>query len=1239
MPKELIPYLANALGIIVTDKAGDSPYKVVSQKTFTEEVGEVAEVIEKIDEMALDMGQINENAEYIRQNTENIEQLRETIEAVRNIKADVQLVEENTARISSNLEAIETNTANISTINESLSAAESSISSLESSIANLDAKDDELDLGIQSNLALIESYAEPDGEIDQHIDTKLADYVSTSSYTADQANKSAAYANLYQTKTAAAEDKSGIEERLDSLDSSVSEINGNIESINDSLSTKAEQSSVDANAESISILSAKADGLEERISENADAISSNVSSIQSNSAQISNILADVANVKTTVGQKANQSYVDEQISNTQDIISGYVSDGGVVDQKISGALESYVSSDAYSSDQETREAAYDIKYALNSNLSDLQSTVSSNSAKISNNTASIASNASAISSLQEDVEELKTIKADVEAVNENAEYIRQNAENLETLQETVENIQSIKADVEIVQENAQRIASNLEAIETNTSNIASVQERMTAAESAIEVNSSSIATAAGQISSLSSSVDANTSAISSANGKISTIEGNVASLQSDVSANAASIAAVSETAAGNETAISTLNTAVSSNTENISLTQDRVSVLENAGYLTKNSFSQGLYRLQGDTSTTSAKHTIVTKKNGKNITSMIWNESSGGGSMFTNENAGKKSFIGVNNGDGDNEIWVQGYAKRTTDNIGTRFTLTTEGMYYTKNQGNGSYTPNDEVVVKKDIADFASTSDLNGLATESYVSEKIDEIEMPDVSEFVTINDVNSAISASGHVSPSQLSGLVAVNGTNVSSASHDIVTKKNGKNLTAKIWNETSGGGAQFRNEDAGKVSFIGVNNGDGNNEIWVQGYAKNISSNLGTRITLSTNGFYYTKNQANGSYTNDDEVVVKKDLSDVAKSTDLEGLATEAFVSEKIGEVEIPDVSGFVTAEDVETAVENSGYVKPSQLAGLVSVDGTNVSPAVHTIVTKKNGKNLTAKIWNEISGGGSQFKNEDVGKISFIGVNNGDGNNEIWVQGYAKSTSTNIGTRMTLSTEGMYYTKNQSNGSYTANDEIVVKKDLSSLATESYVDEKIAGISAPDLSNYATLTDVSTAVSNSGHVVPSQLSGLVAVNGANVSSASHNIITQKNGKNLTAKIWNETSGGGAQFRNEDAGKVSFIGVNNGDGDNEIWVQGYAKNIANNTGTRIALSTEGFYYTKNQNNGSYTNLDEVLTKRDANSIRMVIDSAILDFKMQLVNAGIATLEQLGLQSGTIDPGSGSGPIEEEDF
>lgn len=467
------------------------------------------------------------------------------------------------------------------------------------------------------------------------------------------------------------------------------------------------------------------------------------------------------------------------------------------------------------------------------------------------------------------VKKIDDFAIDMDKVNENAEYIRRNTENIEQLRETIEAVGNIKADVQLVEENTARISSNLEAIETNTANISSISESLSAAESAIEENSSSIATASGQISSLSSLVNANTSSIASANGKISEIEGNIASLQSDVASNSASIATISETAAENETAISTLNTKVSSNTENISQTQTRVSTLENAGYLTPNSFTQGLYRLQGDNSTSSAMHTIVTQKNGKNLTSKIWNETSGGGVQFKNENVNKISFIGVNNGEPDNEIWVQGYAKRTTDNIGTRFTLTTEGMYYTKNQGNGSYTPNDEVVVKKDIADFAEKSELNDLATETFVSEKINEIEIPDVSEFVTINDVNSAISSSGHVTPSQLSGLVAVNGTNASSAAHNIVTKKNGKNLTAKLWNETSGGGAQFRNEDAGKVSFIGVNNGDGDSEIWVQGYAKNIASNIGTRITLSTTGFYYTKNQANGSYTADNEVVTKADLA----------------------------------------------------------------------------------------------------------------------------------------------------------------------------------------------------------------------------------------------------------------------------------------------------------------------------------------------------------------------------------
>lgn len=495
--------------------------------------------------------------------------------------------------------------------------------------------------------------------------------------------------------------------------------------------------------------------------------------------------------------------------------------------------------------------------------------------------------------------------------------------------------------------------------------------------------------------------------------------------------------------------------------------------------------------------------------------------------------------------------------------------------------------------------EYVTEEDLNDLASKNFVTEKISEIEIPDTSDFVK---------------PADFAGLVSIKGTNASSAQHKIITKKNDKNITAMLWNEESGGGSQMKNENAGKVSFIGVNNGDDGSNVWMQGYAKSISTNVGSRITLNPEGFYYTKNQANGSFSEDDEVVVKKDLpvipdlSNFATKDEIpsvEGLASEEFVTTKISEIEIPDVSGFVTSSDVEAAISAAGHVKPSELSGLVAVNGTNVSSAQHKIVTKKNDKNLTAMLWNESSGGGAQFKNEDADKVSFIGVNNGDGDQEIWVQGYAKKISNNTGTRITLSTDGFYYTKNQANGSYTANDEVVVKKDVADF------------------------------------VKPSDFTGLVAVKGTNASTAQHKIVTQKNNKNLTSMIWNESSGGGAQFKNENVGKVSFIGVNNGDGDNEIWVQGYAKNIANNTGTRITLSTEGFFYTKNQANGSYTANNEVLTKADYNELDALItervNSAILALKIQLVQAGVVTAEQVGLQQaegGSEQPAQGDDPL-----
>ena len=69
-----------------------------------------------------------------------------------------------------------------------------------------------------------------------------------------------------------------------------------------------------------------------------------------------------------------------------------------------------------------------------------------------------------------------------------------------------------------------------------------------------------------------------------------------------------------------------------------------------------------------------------------------------------------------------------------------------------------------------------------------------------------------------------------------------------------------------------------------------------------------------------------------------------------------------------------------------------------------------------------------------------------------------------------------------------------------------------------------------------------------------GTNAQS-KYNLVTNKvTTGNVVSMIWNEASGGGVQVKNPDANIISFIGVNNGQNDNDIWAQFYAKFIANN-------------------------------------------------------------------------------------
>lgn len=103
------------------------------------------------------------------------------------------------------------------------------------------------------------------------------------------------------------------------------------------------------------------------------------------------------------------------------------------------------------------------------------------------------------------------------------------------------------------------------------------------------------------------------------------------------------------------------------------------------------------------------------------------------------------------------------------------------------------------------------------------------------------------------------------------------------------------------------------------------------------------------------------------------------------------------------------------------------------------------------------------------------------------------------------------------------------------------------------------------------------------------------NYNLVTNKvvTG-NVTSTVWNESSGGGVQVKNTDANIISFIGVNNGQNDNNIWAQFYAKYINNNSskgqvknsGTRVNFTQDGVFYTKGKTTGAYTESDELVTK-----------------------------------------------------
>lgn len=139
-----------------------------------------------------------------------------------------------------------------------------------------------------------------------------------------------------------------------------------------------------------------------------------------------------------------------------------------------------------------------------------------------------------------------------------------------------------------------------------------------------------------------------------------------------------------------------------------------------------------------------------------------------------------------------------------------------------------------------------------------------------------------TALEGTEYLTKGQLTGLVAVDGVNVSSAKHVIQTKKNGAvTCESMLWNESSGGGAQVKDIENDMISFIGANRGFSDQKIYAQFYAKKISTNVGCRVNFTDTGAYMTLNKANGSYSDGDLLMTKSAVNDLLAAA-LERIST---------------------------------------------------------------------------------------------------------------------------------------------------------------------------------------------------------------------------------------------------------------------------------------------------------------------------------------------------------------------
>ena len=399
-------------------------------------------------------------------------------------------------------------------------------------------------------------------------------------------------------------------------------------------------------------------------------------------------------------------------------------------------------------------------------------------------------------------------------------------------------------------------------------------------------------------------------------------------------------------------------------------------------------------------------------------------------------------------------------------------------------------------------ADKSEIPDVSGFTTKTELSDAVEPLakktDIPDVSSFITadalqpyatteaMNTAIEPLAVKNNVDTELAKKADKANLINNSGAIYNKLTNDEGYDL---IFNEKkSGGGAQEYNSKDNVISFVGVNH-DTPDGVNAQIYAKYFDNkgdqvkNMGSRLNMNVNGFYYTTGKTNGSFEAGDELATKKDL---------------------------PDISNFVTAEAMNTALEPLAVKTDVDTELAKKADKANIinnSGAIYNKITTEDGYDL---LFNEAkSGGGAQEYSTKYNIVSFAGVNQ-DSATGVNVQLYAKYIADkgdevkNFGSRLAVNPNGIYYTKAKTNGSFELNDEVVTLKDLPNMeeyatneelkiqnnALKSQIEmlnKVIKDIKYPDIENM----DIDMDISASGKDIA--ISGTVSNVVRNISNAS--------------------------------------------------------------------------------------------------------------------------------------------------